>query len=109
MRRRDFVRQLALLAVTTPVWASPWARTLAQAVASAPRIPALLPRDASGHQFVLYSDCTVSGGLEDYNQKAAEALRGINRVIQRLDPKPEFISFPGDAVRVGEHANEWEF
>lgn len=109
MKRRDFVRCTAQAAGSLPLLATPWARALTHAAAQAPGIPALLPRDPSGHQFVLYSDCTVNGGPQDFSVKAAEALRGINRVIQRLDPKPEFIAFPGDAVNQGVNANEWEF
>jgi hypothetical protein len=105
MTRRDFVQKAAIAAGSAPILASPWGRALAQAGANAARIPALLPRDKSGHQFLLYSDCTVTGE----NVRSTEALRGINRVIQRLEPKPEFIAFPGDAVGTGGNANEWEF
>src|SRR5215470_7842613 len=108
MNRRDFVRRTALALGSAPVLASPWMQALAQSGA-APRIPALLPRDKSGHHFVLFADCTVSGGQVECAVKNAEVLRGICRVVQRIDPKPAFISFPGDAVGLGQNVNEWEF
>ncbi|MBA1158999.1 metallophosphoesterase family protein [Microvirga mediterraneensis] len=56
-------------------------------------IPALLPR-ARGHQFVLYGDaCSgVPGALHE------TTFASVNAVIQRLQPQPEFILFPGDEI-----------
>lgn len=63
-------------------------------------IPALTPRGA-GHQFVCYADsCSgVPGAPHEKN------LAGINRVVRRLRPQPEFICFPGDEI-VGLTADE---
>ena len=57
-------------------------------------IPALLPRDNSGHRFVLYSDC-CSGSP---GTAVARNLQSVNKMVARLQPQPEFIAFPGDAV-----------
>ena len=58
-------------------------------------IPALLPRDESGHRFVLYSDC-CSGVPET---AFAKNLQSVNQMVARIRPQPEFIAFPGDAVK----------
>jgi len=57
-------------------------------------IPALLPT-SPGHQFVAYADaCSgIPGALHE------RTFAAVNRVIQRLDPQPEFIAFPGDEIR----------
>jgi hypothetical protein len=57
-------------------------------------IPGILPRDATGRRFVLYSDCCsgVPGGPFE------ATLAQVNAVVSRLRPRPEFIAFPGDAV-----------
>lgn len=57
-------------------------------------IPALTAT-AQGHQFVVYADaCSgVPGALHE------GTFAAVNRVIQRLDPQPEFIAFPGDEIR----------
>ncbi len=57
------------------------------------RIAALTPRGA-GHQFVIYGDACAgeSGG------RHAATFAALNTVVQRLDPAPEFIVFPGDEV-----------
>lgn len=67
---------------------------------SAKPIPALLPR-GDGHQFVVYADsCSgVAGALH------ATTFANVNAVIQRLQPPPEFICFPGDEI-VGLTADE---
>jgi len=54
---------------------------------------ALTPR-GPGHQFAFYGDsCSgVPGALHEEN------LAKVNSVVQRLDPAPEFIIFPGDEV-----------
>jgi hypothetical protein len=57
-------------------------------------IQALLPRDDDGHHFVLYSDC-CSGSP---GTPSARNLQLVNGVASRIDPSPEFISFPGDAI-----------
>ena len=56
-------------------------------------IPALLPRDDQGRNFVLYSDCC--SGSPGPN---ARNLQAVNSVVSRISPPPEFISFPGDAI-----------
>jgi len=59
-------------------------------------IPALLPR-GPGHQFVAYGDCCsgVPGGPHEVTFAA------VNAVLQRLDPPPQFILFPGDHIMGG--------
>lgn len=57
-------------------------------------IPALLPRTPNGHQFVIYAD-SCSGQPDHQHERN---LAAINTVIQRLDPQPEFICFPGDEI-----------
>lgn len=58
-------------------------------------ISALLPRDKNGHQFVCYADCCsgISGTAHE------RTFAQMNAVLQRLNPQPEFISFPGDEIR----------
>ncbi|MBA3871712.1 MAG: metallophosphoesterase [Anaerolineae bacterium] len=58
------------------------------------RIPALIPC-GEGHQFVVYADsCSgVPGALHE------STFASVNTVIQRLEPPPEFICFPGDEIR----------
>jgi hypothetical protein len=60
---------------------------------SARTLPSLLPRTA-GHQFVLYGDsCSgVPGALHE------KTFAAVNAVVQRLEPPPEFILFPGDEI-----------
>ncbi|MCP4176844.1 MAG: hypothetical protein GY756_03680 [bacterium] len=74
------------------------------------QIAAILPRDNSGHQFVMYSDsCSGKAGTPE-EKKFAE----INSVLQKLDPQPEFICFPGDEI-IGltpdeeELRSQWKF
>ena len=57
------------------------------------KIKALLP-SPSGHQFVLYGDsCSgVPSGCHE------ETHKRVNDVVARLDPRPEFIIFPGDEI-----------
>ncbi|MEM7131813.1 MAG: hypothetical protein AAF702_36200 [Chloroflexota bacterium] len=57
-------------------------------------IPALLPRDRTGHQFVLYADsCSgVPGALHE------STFAAVNQIVARLAPQPEFICFPGDEI-----------
>lgn len=56
-------------------------------------IPALTPRGA-GHHFVFYGDaCSgIPGALHE------ETFAGVNAVVSRLTPPPEFIIFPGDEI-----------
>lgn len=73
-------------------------------------IPALLPQDNSGHHFILYSDCT-SGSA---GQPQAHNLQLVNAVLKRINPQPEFIVFPGDAVMgytqdYGELRRQWNY
>ena len=58
-------------------------------------IPALLPCDTDGHQFVVYADCC--SGIPGRGN--AERFAAVNAVLQRLDPQPEFILFPGDEIQ----------
>src|SRR5262249_35266520 len=67
-------------------------------------ITALVPRDASGHQFAMYSDAT-SGRPDAPNVAVFSRLNGV---MNRLTPPPEFIAFPGDAVGNGSNAPEWD-
>ncbi len=57
------------------------------------RIQALRPR-GQGHQFVIYGDaCSgVPGALHEMT------FASVNAVVERLDPSPEFILFPGDEI-----------
>lgn len=60
---------------------------------TAETIPALLSC-GTGHQFVIYDDsCSgVPGALHE------KTFLAVNSVLQRLDPQPEFIIFPGDEI-----------
>jgi hypothetical protein len=57
-------------------------------------IPALLPRDERGHQFVVYADCCsgVPGSTNERNFAA------VNAVVANIHPQPDFIIFPGDHI-----------
>src|SRR4051794_15813179 len=68
-------------------------RPTAQETDASP-IPALLPRDGDGHQFVCYADSC--SGVPDGRHEATFAA--VNAVVARLRPQPEFICFPGDEV-----------
>jgi len=57
-------------------------------------LPALMPRDKSGHRFVLYSDC-CSGSPKT---RAGRNLQAVNAMVSRIRPRPEMIAFPGDAI-----------
>ena len=59
-----------------------------------PSIPALLPLDGVGHQFVCYADsCSgVPGALHE------RTFASVNAVVAQLTPQPEFICFPGDEI-----------
>ncbi|HEX8373225.1 MAG TPA: hypothetical protein VF585_10625 [Chthoniobacterales bacterium] len=64
-------------------------------------IPALVPRDDTGHQFVLLADaCSGHSKMlgPDFNATIASNFAGIAAMIQRLEPAPEFLCFAGDAV-----------
>ncbi len=56
-------------------------------------ISALLPTEG-GHQFVLYAD--ACSGVPDAPHEATFAA--VNAVLQRLQPPPEFVLFPGDEI-----------
>ncbi|MBN1583682.1 MAG: hypothetical protein JXA89_23450, partial [Anaerolineae bacterium] len=58
-------------------------------------IPALVPRDGDGHQFVCYADCC--SGIPGAPHEATFA--SVNAVVSRLAPRPEFICFPGDEIK----------
>ncbi len=57
-------------------------------------IPALLPRNGRGHQFVCYADsCSgIPGALHE------NTFASVNTVVAHLDTPPEFICFPGDEI-----------
>ena len=57
------------------------------------RIQALRPR-GQGHQFLIYGDaCSgVPGAVHE------KTFASVNAVVERLDPSPEFILFPGDEI-----------
>jgi len=64
-------------------------------------IPALMPRENAGHQFVCYADsCSGVPGAQHEATFAA-----VNYVVARLKPQPEFICFPGDEI-IGLTADE---
>ncbi len=58
-------------------------------------IPALVPRDESGFQFVCYADCCSGVSSEPHEVSFA----AVNDAVRRLKPQPEFICFPGDEIR----------
>ncbi|MBS0264784.1 MAG: metallophosphoesterase [Planctomycetes bacterium] len=86
--RRDFLKTTSTLALL-----GAGAGTSVAAAETAP-LPALLPRDSQGRHFVFYADCCsgIAGTGNEQNHAA------VNRVVARLQPGPEFIAFPGDAV-----------
>ena len=57
-------------------------------------LPALVPRDGTGHQFVVYAD-SCSGVPQAPHEATFAAL---NAVIARLTPPPEFVCFPRDGI-----------
>lgn len=57
-------------------------------------IPALVPQNSNGHQFVCYADSC--SGVPNAQHEAK--LAAVNAVIARLVPQPEFICFPGDEI-----------
>ena len=59
------------------------------------RIPALVPAEGRGHQFVCYADCC--SGIPGSPNEATFAA--VNQIVQGLDPPPEFICFPGDEIK----------
>lgn len=58
-------------------------------------IPALVPKDGKGHQFICYADCCsgIPGAIH------AKTFASVNKVAARINPQPEFICFPGDEIR----------
>ena len=78
----------------TANWFSPQSESHEMAEANEP-IPALVPRDETGFQFVCYADsCSGVPGAPHEGSFAA-----VNAVVARLRPQPEFICFPGDEIR----------
>ncbi len=59
-----------------------------------PVIPALVPGDGGGHQFVCYADsCSgVPGALHE------ATFASVNAIVAKLRPQPAFICFPGDEI-----------
>ena len=88
MDRREFCQTTAGILTSTISH-----RTAASAEKPVP-ISALLPRDKTGQQFVLYSDC-CSGTP---GTSAAKNLQSVNEMVARIQPQPKFIAFPGDAI-----------
>ena len=86
--RRDVLR----MAAATVVAGSGASLVVAQSVPD--EIPALIPRDAGGHQFLFYSDCCsgVPGAPNEPHHAS------VNAIADRIRPRPEFIAFPGDAI-----------
>jgi hypothetical protein len=80
----------------------------AESPSTAP-IPALMPRDDGGHQFVIFADCCsgIPGTIYEKN------LRSVNAIVARIQPSPEWILFPGDAISGGSDAAElrrqWDY
>ncbi|CAA9581871.1 MAG: hypothetical protein AVDCRST_MAG18-3262 [uncultured Thermomicrobiales bacterium] len=66
-----------------------------EAVTPREAIPALTPRGAGGHQFVLYAD--ACSGVPGVPHEATFAA--VNAVVARLRPQPKFICFPGDEIQ----------
>jgi hypothetical protein len=97
-------RRRFLLGASAAVGALAFPARLVALAQGDPAIPALIPRDASGHQFVLYSDSC--SGTPEAPERAANLAR-VNAVVRRIRPAPEFISFPGDAVNMGDRPEEW--
>ena len=89
MDRREFCRTTTVGFVTGSLTHQAWG-----ADKDSKSIPALLPREESGHHFVLYSDCCsgIPGTPLEKN------LQSVNSMVARIHPQPEFIAFPGDAV-----------
>lgn len=57
-------------------------------------IPALMPRDGMGHQFLCYGDSC--SGVPKAPHEAT--LAAVNAVAARLQSPPEFICFLGDEI-----------
>jgi hypothetical protein len=60
------------------------------------QLSALLTRSQSGHQFVVYGDCCI--GPPEPGRDHEQHLAAVHAVLQRLDPKPEFVCFMGDMI-----------
>ncbi len=111
--RRHFLQAGVLGLVGLPVPSPVAARATAPPSSAAPlpdTITGLLPRDATGRRFVLYSDCCsgVPGGPFE------ATLAQVNAVVSRLRPRPEFIAFPGDAIAgyttdLAELRRQWDY
>lgn len=65
-------------------------------------IRAIRPRSRDGVQFVVYADC-CSG---QPGTRAEKNFAAVNEIIRRLDPKPEFLIFPGDHIGGSENKEE---
>ena len=57
-------------------------------------IDALIPRDETGQQFVVYGDCCSGVPGADHEGNFA----AVNAVLRRLSPSPSWICFAGDEV-----------
>lgn len=104
MDRRNFFQTTAGIMATTLAY------RLASSAENPEPIPALLPRDKSGHHFVMYSDCC--SGIP--GTQLATNLQLVNQMVARIQPQPEFISFPGDAVKgytkdYAELRRQWDY
>ena len=86
--RRDVLRLAAAAAVVGSGATKVFAQT------SPGDIPALMPRDNQGHQFLFYSDCC--SGVPGATNESKHA--SVNAMANRIRPRPEFIAFPGDAI-----------
>ena len=59
-------------------------------------LPSLLQRTESGYHFVAYGDCCI--GPPEPGRGHEEHLAAVHRVMQRLDPHPQFVCFLGDLI-----------
>lgn len=73
-------------------------------------IPAILPRAGFGHQFLCFSDsCSGIPGTP-----RASTFASVCAVVTRLQPKPEFVCFPGDEIAglttdIGALQEQWRY
>lgn len=85
-------------------------RKLAQQAADSDLIPALIPHDPDGHQFVAYGDCCsgIRGGGSE------KIFAAVNDVVRRLMPQPDFYCWLGDSLadsreEAAELRAEWDY
>ena len=59
-------------------------------------IPALMPRAETGIQFVAYGDCCIDP--PEPGRDHEQHLAAVHAVLQRLQPRPDFVCFLGDMI-----------